>query len=254
MSGPAGASVAGTVGAPRRAARRRGAAGGKVSPDRVARRRARHPSPASRRFGRGLRELGYVEGRNIVIEYRWAEGTSIGFRRSRPSWSGLKVDVIVAVGGGARAAKQATSTIPIVIVRRWPIPVGLGLVASLARPGGNITGLAGLVRRTRREAAGAPQGEPCPGLTRVAVLWRASQPRPAHGAESGSRRRASARCSSSSSLEVDGPEQTSRAPSRRREKDRADALIVCRPGFSRCSPERRSIAARRSSTACRPCP
>jgi ABC-type uncharacterized transport system substrate-binding protein len=87
-------------------------------------------------FRQGLRELGYVEGKNIVIEYRYADGKELARELVR-----LKVDVIVTGGPTlTRAAKEATSTIP-VVMGSDPDPVGNGFVASLARPGGNITGL-----------------------------------------------------------------------------------------------------------------
>jgi putative ABC transport system substrate-binding protein len=92
-------------------------------------------------FRQGLRELGYVEGRNIIIEYRWAEGRNERLPGLAADLVRLKVDIIVASSQGAVAAKQATTIIPIVM----PIitdPVRLGLVASLARPGGNATGFA----------------------------------------------------------------------------------------------------------------
>lgn len=89
----------------------------------------------------GLRDLGYEEGRNLLIEYRWAERKLDRLPGLAAELVGLKVDLIVTHGSpGSRAAKQATTTIPIVI----PVvgdPVGSGLVASLSRPGGNITGL-----------------------------------------------------------------------------------------------------------------
>jgi ABC-type uncharacterized transport system substrate-binding protein len=92
-------------------------------------------------FKQGLRELGYVEGRNIMVEYRSAEGRTERLPDLAADLVRLKVDVIVASSQGAVAAKQATTTIPIVM----PIitdPVRLGLVASLAKPGGNATGFA----------------------------------------------------------------------------------------------------------------
>ena len=92
-------------------------------------------------FRQGLRELGYVEGRNIAIEYRWTGGKPERLPSLAKDLVSLKVDIIVASSQGAVAAKQATSTIPIVM----PIitdPVRLGLVESLARPGGNATGFA----------------------------------------------------------------------------------------------------------------
>ena len=92
-------------------------------------------------FRQGLRELGYVEGKNIVIEYRYADGKSDRLPALAVELVGLKVDVIISGGGGAtRPAKEATATIPIVMTGDGD-PVGLGFVASLARPGGNITGL-----------------------------------------------------------------------------------------------------------------
>ena len=91
-------------------------------------------------FQRGLRELGYVDGRNIVVEYRFAEGKFDRLDQLAAELAGLNVDVIVSVVTQASlAAKNATSTIPIVIVSVAD-PVGAGLVASLARPGANVTG------------------------------------------------------------------------------------------------------------------
>jgi putative ABC transport system substrate-binding protein len=95
-------------------------------------------------FRQGLRELGYTEGQNIVIEYRSAKGMPERFPDLAAELVRLNVDVIVAAsGGGALAVKNATSTIPIVIGTTGD-PVASGLVASLARPGGNITGLTAL--------------------------------------------------------------------------------------------------------------
>src|SRR6202165_4397156 len=91
-------------------------------------------------FVQRLRELGWVEGRTVAIEYRWAEGRSERFGEIAAEYARLKVDVIVTSGGAGFAAKQATSTIPIVFAIA-NAPVGSGLAASLARPGGNVTGL-----------------------------------------------------------------------------------------------------------------
>src|SRR5215469_14581159 len=100
------------------------------------------PTPFESPFTQGLRDLGYVEGRNFVIERRYAETKRY---ETLPSLAaelvGLQPDVILAIGtAAARAAKDATQTIPIVFTRSAD-PVGFGLVDSLARPGGNVTGL-----------------------------------------------------------------------------------------------------------------
>ena len=87
-----------------------------------------------------LRELGWIEGQTVAIDYRWAEGRPERFAEIAAEFVRLKVDVIVTVGGAVPAAKQATSVIPIVFAAASD-PVGSGLVARLERPGGNITGL-----------------------------------------------------------------------------------------------------------------
>ncbi len=116
-------------------------------------------------FRKGLRELGWIEGQNIVIEYRFAEGRLDRLPDLAAELVRLKVDIIVAHSTpGATAAKNATNTIPIVMTVVGD-PVGLGLIASLARPGGNATGLSFSVveRRERRgpvvgSAASTPGG------------------------------------------------------------------------------------------------
>lgn len=92
-------------------------------------------------FRQGLRELGYEEGKNILIEWRFSDGKRDRLSALATELVGLNVAVIVTGGGGpTRAAKKATSTIPIVMAQDND-PVGTGTIASLARPGGNITGL-----------------------------------------------------------------------------------------------------------------
>jgi putative ABC transport system substrate-binding protein len=91
-------------------------------------------------FVRRLRELGWIEGRTIAIEYRWAEGRGERFAEIAAEFVRLKVDVIITAGGAVLAAKEATSLIPIVFAVAAD-PVGGGLVASLVQPGGNVTGL-----------------------------------------------------------------------------------------------------------------
>ena len=104
---------------------------------------ANTPSADSRRnaaFVQRLRELGWIEGRTVAIEYRWAEGRAERYVEIAAEFVRLKVDVIVTTGAAAIVtAKQATSVIPIVFAAAGD-PVGTGLVASLARPGGNVTG------------------------------------------------------------------------------------------------------------------
>jgi putative ABC transport system substrate-binding protein len=91
-------------------------------------------------FVKRMRELGWIEGRTMIIEYRWAEGRRERFDEIAAEFVRLKVDVIVTVGSAVPAVTQATSTIPIVFAIAVD-PVGTGMVASLARPGGNVTGL-----------------------------------------------------------------------------------------------------------------
>ena len=121
-------------------------------------------------FREGLRQLGYVEKQNIMIEYRWAEGKLDRLSVLAADLVRLKVDVIVA-GGEApiRAALRATGTIPIVMAVVGD-PGGSGLVTSLARPGGNITGLSALSPELSGKALGLLK-EAFPKIIRVAILW-----------------------------------------------------------------------------------
>jgi len=121
-----------------------------------------------------LRELGWIEGHTVTIEYRWAEGRLERYAEIAAEFVRLKVDIIVTVGAGVLAAKQATSVIPIVFAAASD-PVGSGLVASLTRPGGNITGLstqapdlAGKRLELLREVA--------PDLRRLAILVNVGYP------------------------------------------------------------------------------
>jgi putative ABC transport system substrate-binding protein len=102
----------------------------------------------SQAIRRALRDLGYIEGQNIAFEYRYAEGKSDRFPRLAAELARLKVDIILVAGGDAlvRAAKDATDRIPIVMTGVGSDPVALGVVKSLARPGGNITGVTNLDR------------------------------------------------------------------------------------------------------------
>jgi putative tryptophan/tyrosine transport system substrate-binding protein len=121
-------------------------------------------------FRQGLRDLGYVEGRNLVIEYRDAEGKFERLPALAAELVALKVDVILAVSTlAALAAKQATRTIPIVFGGAGD-PVASGLVTSLARPGGNVTGLSILAPELVGKCLEQLK-QAVPGVSRVAVLW-----------------------------------------------------------------------------------
>jgi putative ABC transport system substrate-binding protein len=123
-------------------------------------------------FRQGLRDLGYVEGRNVVIEYRSAEGKSERLPTLAAELVALEVDVIVAPGTPlALAAKQATRTLPIVFATVAD-PVGSGLATSLARPGGNVTGLSILLSSELVGKYLELLTQAVPGLSRVAVLWQ----------------------------------------------------------------------------------
>jgi putative ABC transport system substrate-binding protein len=121
-------------------------------------------------FRRGLRDLGYVEGRDLIIEYRSADGNQARFPSLASDLVRLNVDLILAGSTPhARAAQRATRTIPIVVAVMGD-PVADGLVASLARPGGNITGMTNLgVELTAKRLDLLKVA--LPGLTRVAILW-----------------------------------------------------------------------------------
>src|SRR6266576_6371083 len=97
-------------------------------------------SPWTAAFVAHLRELGWIEGRTIAIEYRWSEGRPERYAEIAAEFVRLKVDVILTVGSAVPIVKQATTVIPIVFAVAID-PVGSGLVASLAKPGGNVTGL-----------------------------------------------------------------------------------------------------------------
>src|SRR5262245_47532910 len=122
-------------------------------------------------FRRGLRDLGWVEGRNLAIEYRTAEGKLERLPALARELVALPVDVILTAGTvQATAAKQATRTIPIVFAAAGD-PLGSGLVASLARPGGNVTGLSSVTTDLVGKRLELLK-QALPGVTRVAVLWR----------------------------------------------------------------------------------
>ena len=184
------------------------------------------PDPFVEAFKQGLRELGYVEGRNVSIEYRFGEGRSDRLPALAAELVRLKVDVIVASSQGAVAAKQATNTIPIVM----PIitdPIRLGLVASLAKPGGNATGFA----TQNDELPGKWMElvrETLPKVSRVAVLWSPIYDRGAqHRASEAAARSLAVRLQA---LKVERPDDLETAFLDMRKK-RAEALIVTSSPF-----------------------
>jgi putative tryptophan/tyrosine transport system substrate-binding protein len=125
-------------------------------------------------FVQRLRELGWIEGRTVAIEYRWADARSERFAVIAAEFVRLKVDVIVTGGNAAVAAKQASSAVPIVFAL-VDDPIGMGLIANLSRPGGNVTGLA--VQAT--DLAGkrlALLREVVPGLRRLAIMVNVDYP------------------------------------------------------------------------------
>ena len=125
-------------------------------------------------FVRRLRELGWIEGRSIAIEYRWAQGRSERYTEIAAEFVRLKVNVIVTAGASVVAAKQATSVIPIVFAVAAD-PLGTGLVASLARPGGNVTGLSNQAADLAAKRLELLR-EVVPGLRRLAIMANIDYP------------------------------------------------------------------------------
>jgi putative ABC transport system substrate-binding protein len=126
-------------------------------------------------FREGLRDLGYVEGKNIVIEWRWAEGKYERFPALIAELISSNVEVIVTAGTPASlAVKKATTTIPLVMIAVGE-PVATGLVASLARPGGNITGLTSISSEIEGKRLELLR-EVVPKVSHIAVLWNADSP------------------------------------------------------------------------------
>jgi putative tryptophan/tyrosine transport system substrate-binding protein len=133
-------------------------------------------SPWTAAFVARLRELGWIEGRTIAIEYRWSEGRPERYAEIAAEFVRLKVDVIVTVGSAVPIVKQATSAIPIVFAVGID-PVGSGLVASLAKPGGNVTGLS----IQANELAGKRielLREVVPQFRRLAIMFNAENTQP----------------------------------------------------------------------------
>jgi putative ABC transport system substrate-binding protein len=173
-------------------------------------------------FIQRLRELGWIEGRTVAIEYRWAEGRTERFAELATELVRLKVDVIVTLGSAVPAAKQATSVIPIIFAVASD-PVGSGMVTSLARPGGNVTGLSA----QQSDLAGKRLElllQVIPNLSRLAVIANSGNlPSVAEAHEVQVRGRALGL--DVDTLEIRGPSDI--APAFDTLKVRAQALYVC---------------------------
>jgi ABC-type uncharacterized transport system substrate-binding protein len=187
-------------------------------------------------FLQGLRDLGYVDGKNIVIEHRDAEGKLDLIPSLVDELVQLKIDVLVTTNPTAiRAAKEATKTIPVVMVSSAD-PVATGIVDSLARPGGNITGLSLLARDLSGKRLELLT-EAVPGIRRVAVLWDANSSAAAIGLKE---YEAAARVMKVQlqSLEMRGPIPDLVSAFQAATKGRADALITVRTSVLNRYPKR----------------
>jgi putative tryptophan/tyrosine transport system substrate-binding protein len=132
-------------------------------------------APWTAAFVQRLRELGWIEGRTVAIQYRWAEGRAERWAEFAAEFVGLKVDVIVSGGNAAVAAKRASTVVPIVFTM-VDDPIGMGLVASLARPGGNVTGLAMQSTDVVGKRRLALLREAVPDLRRLAIMANVEYP------------------------------------------------------------------------------
>jgi ABC-type uncharacterized transport system substrate-binding protein len=187
---------------------------------------ASNPGSSIAAFRQGLRDLGYTEGKNILVEYRSAEGKLDRIPAFVAELVQLKVDVLVSTNLPAiRAAKQATKTIPIVIVTTQD-PVANGIVDSLARPGGNITGLTSLARDLSGKRLELLK-EVVPGMSRVGVLWDTNAPGPVLGFKE-YETAARALTIQLQSLEARGPNPDLEAAFQAAAKGRANALVTIR--------------------------
>jgi putative tryptophan/tyrosine transport system substrate-binding protein len=176
--------------------------------------------PWTTAFGQRLRELGWIEGRTVAIHYRWTEGRAERLAEIAAEFVRLKVDVIVTGGNAAVAAKQASSVIPIVFAL-MDDPISMGLVESLARPGGNVTGLS----MQQTELAGKRLEllrEVVPGLRRLAIMANVDLPNVAQ--EMGGIQATAGTLGLDAALEIRRAEDI--APTFEALKSRAQALYV----------------------------
>lgn len=178
-------------------------------------------------FIQRMNELGWVDGRTLTIEYRWAEGRSTRYAEIAAELVELRVDAIVTAGAAVAALRQATSTIPIVFAVAND-PIGGGLVASLSRPGGNVTGLS-----VQSSELGSKRlellRELLPGLQRLAIM---ANPGYRAAAVEMEEMQSLARTLGieGTPLEIRGAEDL--APAIEKAKDRADAIYVCADSFA----------------------
>jgi putative ABC transport system substrate-binding protein len=173
-------------------------------------------------FEQRLDELGWINGRTVAIEYRWSEGRSARFVEISEEFVRLKVDVILTGGSAVLAAKQATQTIPIVFALAND-PLGAGLVASLSRPGGNVTGLSLQGPDIGSKRLGLMR-EALPGLRRPAIIANPASPQAASELDE-VKTQARSLGLEPTGLEIRRAEDF--APAIEALKGRADALYVC---------------------------
>jgi putative tryptophan/tyrosine transport system substrate-binding protein len=178
-------------------------------------------APWTAAFVQRLHELGWIDGRTVAIQYRWAEGRAERLAEIAGELVRLKVDVIVTGGNAALAAKQASSVVPIVFALADD-PVGMGLIASLARPGGNVTGLALQSADTAGKRV-ALLREIVPGLRRLAIMANVGYPSAALEMD---QVQAAARTLGIDPVALEIRRAEEFAPAFEALKDRADALYV----------------------------
>jgi putative ABC transport system substrate-binding protein len=177
-------------------------------------------------FRQGLREIGYIEGKNIVVEYRSADARQDRIPGLVAELLQLKIDVLVSTAQPAiRAAKHAITTIPIIMVATFD-PVATGIVDSLARPGGNITGVVTLQRELSGKRLELLK-EVSPRIARVGALWNPDTPGPAISLKE-YRATAQALKLQLQSLEVRGPDPDFEGAFQAMTRERASALIAIR--------------------------
>jgi putative ABC transport system substrate-binding protein len=173
-------------------------------------------------FEQRLGELGWINGRTVAIEYRWSEGRSARFVEISEEFVRLKVDVILTGGSAVLAAKQATQTIPIVFALAND-PLGAGLVASLSRPGGNVTGLSLQGPDIGSKRLGLMR-DALPGLRRLAIVANPASPQAASELDEV---KTQARTLGLEPVGLEIRRAEDFAPAIEALRDRADALYAC---------------------------